>query len=304
MQKNSFLKLQKGDTIAIVSPSGFILPEYIDGAVRVLNKCGFHVLVGKYAKNIHGRYAGDVQQRVEDFQWAINNPNIKAILCARGGYGAIQIIDKIDFSILKKHPKWLIGFSDITVFHSALSNLKIPSIHASMAKHLTEALPTDDTVVFLQHILEGKYPTYQTNIHPLNKLGKTTGTLVGGNLSVLYGLRGTPFDIKPKGKILFIEDLNEKPYHIDRMMNNLKIGGILKNISGLVVGQFSEIQEDESMLKSISEIISDAVQEYNYPVCFNFPSGHVSQNMPLIFGTKVDLNVSNQNVSLNFNIAE
>ena len=283
--------------IAIVSPSGVIDEMYIDGAVARLSAWGFEVVVTPHARGKYGRFAGTPEERLEDLQWAVNQADISAILCSRGGYGAVQIVDKIDFSPLKKHPKLLIGFSDICAFHSVLTNMKIPSIHGIMAKHLTELNENDLPMVMLRQMLLGKTPQYKIPPHQLNRNGIAEGILTGGNFSVLYGLRGSKFDIKPQGKILFIEDLSEKPYHIDRMMHNLKIGGILEKLSGLIVGQFTEFEEDELMHKTVYEIIAGCVANYNYPVCFNFPAGHVKNNLPLIFGKKHELNV-HDNVKL------
>ncbi len=280
-------------SIRIVSPSGAIDGRYIDGAKQVLQKWGFNVSEGLHARDRYGRFAGTQADRIADLQAAINDADIDIILCSRGGYGLAQIIDKIDLKPLCRHPKLICGFSDITVLHSALGKLDLPSVHSIMAKHLTE-LPKDaEPKLQLQNILQGQKPTYEISSHRLNRQGMAQGNLRGGNLSVLYGLRGTPYDFQPENTILFIEDIAEKPYHIDRMMQNLKLGGILQRISGLVVGQFSDCDEDPLMMRSIEEIISDAVSEYSYPVCFNFPAGHVAQNMPLIMNTEAELCVKN-----------
>lgn len=280
-------------SIRIVSPSGAIDGRYIDGAKQVLQKWGFNVSEGLHARDRYGRFAGTQADRIADLQAAINDADIDIILCSRGGYGLAQIIDKIDLKSLCRHPKLICGFSDITVLHSALGKLDLPSVHSIMAKHLTE-LPKDaEPKLQLQNILQGQKPTYEISSHRLNRQGMAQGNLRGGNLSVLYGLRGTPYDFQPENTILFIEDIAEKPYHIDRMMQNLKFGGILQRISGLVVGQFSDCDEDPLMMRSIEEIISDAVSEYSYPVCFNFPAGHVAQNMPLIMNTEAELCVKN-----------
>ena len=289
----------KNKRIAIVSPAGAVDGKYIAGAAARLAAWGFEVVVAPHARGEHGRYSATTQGRIDDLQWAINQENITAILCARGGYGAIQIVDKIDFSPLKRHPKWLIGFSDITVLHSALLHGHFPSIHGVMAKQLTENAPSEMPVEMLRQILLGTKPAYRIAPHKLNRNGTARGILTGGNLSVLYGLRGTKYDIKPRGKILFLEDLSEKPYHIDRMMHNLRLGGILENLSGLIIGQFTDIEEDEAMLKTVYEIIADAVADYDYPVCFNFPAGHVTYNLPLILGTKHTLTVNAKEVLLN-----
>ncbi len=290
------IKLKKGDKIMIVSPSGVIKPEYVWGAVKFLHDSGFEPVVGDSALASCGRFAGTPDERIADMQRAIDDASVKAVLCSRGGYGAVQIVDKLDFSSLKTNPKYLIGFSDITVFHSALTNMKIPSVHASMAKYMTE-YPQEEPQQKLLGILGGKKMKYEVPPHPLNRQGVAKGVLTGGNLSVLYGLRGTPYDIRPKGKILFIEDLSEAPYHVDRMMNNLRLGGILKQISGLVVGQFTDMTPDDRM-KNVYEIIADAVADYDYPVCFDFPAGHVPQNYPLLMGARCKLAVTEKSVVL------
>jgi muramoyltetrapeptide carboxypeptidase len=292
------LPLQPMDKIAIVSPSGAVNPAYIDGAAARLGEWGFEPVVFPNANNIYGRYAGTISERAADLQQAINDPAIRAILCSRGGYGAIQVIESVDFNLLIRNPKWLIGFSDITVFHAALSGLNIASVHGIMAKQLTENAPQSKPVSSLHEILTGKLPSYSlaSHHHPLNRTGQAKGKVIGGNLSVLYGLRGTKYDFLPAKSILFIEDLSERPYHIDRMMRNLQIGGMLEKLSGLIVGQFTEIEEDPLMFKTVYEIIADAVSDYDYPVCFNFPAGHVEQNFPLVMGASATLEVTEKDV--------
>lgn len=292
--------LQKGDRIHIVSPSGAIQSELIDGAKSTLEKLGFNVTIGKNAKNEFGRYGGTETERISDLQEALDNSNIKGILCSRGGYGVSQIIDKLDFSAFCSQPKWLLGFSDITVLHSAINNKEIASLHSIMAKHLTELSPASDQTSMLLDILSGNFPTYKINAEELNRNGKATGKIIGGNLSVMAGLRGTPFEPEYENNILFIEDIGEKPYHIDRMMQNLRLGGVLKKISGLIVGQFSDCDEDPLMGKTIQEIIASSVEDYNYPVCFNFPAGHVEYNLPLILGLNATLEVSSKQVILHY----
>jgi len=286
--------------IQIISPSGFIEPKYIDGAKRVLASWNFTPSEGKFAREQYGRFAGTEQQRIHDLQSALDNPNVDAILCSRGGYGLAQIIDKIDFSKFRKNPKWIIGFSDITILHNAISALGIPSLHAIMAKHLTELPANSPSVAMLKQILFGEKPTYTISPHSLNKQGKAVGKLIGGNLSVLMGLRGTRFDLNYKNNILFLEDIGEKPYHIDRMMQNLRLSGALSQISGLIVGQFSDLEEDPLMHATVYELIANSVKEYDIPVCFNFPVGHVDENLPLIVNAEVCLDVSDEQVLLKY----
>lgn len=294
-----FLKLS--DQIRIISPSGVINPEYIDGATKVLSSWGLNVSEGLYTRTEYGRFAGTPEQRIADLQQALDDPSVKAILCSRGGYGLAQIIDKIDFSGFMKSPKWLIGFSDITILHNAITNLGIASIHSIMAKHLSELPHDSDQVIHLKDILVGNVPTYHFLGHPNNRTGQAQGKLVGGNLSVLMGLRGSEFDMRSEKAILFIEDIGEEPYQIDRMIQNLRFSGTLENLSGLIIGQFSDCKEDSLMMQTIQEIILNAVNEYDYPVCLNFPAGHIEYNLPLILGGKVDLNVLEEMVDLSFN---
>jgi len=292
--------LMPNDQIRIVSPSGNIEPKYIVGAKKTLSSWGLNVTEGKFARTKYGRFAGTEAQRIADLQEALDDPSVNAILCSRGGYGVAQIIDKLDFSTFAKSPKWLIGFSDITILHNAISNLGIASIHGIMAKHLTQ-FPADSIhVQKCREILFGQMPTYVVPKHRLNKVGIAQGKLIGGNLSVLIGLRGSQFDLDYKNNILFIEDIAERPYHIDRMMQNLRFSGALAQLSGLVVGQFSDCDEDPLMKKSVAQIIASAVSEYDYPVCFNFPAGHVDNNFPLKLGETVQFEVTKRAVILTF----
>lgn len=290
--------LQYSDQIRIVSPSGTIDQSFIDGAKKVLTNWGLTVTEGEFARSAYGRFGGTKEQRIADLQAALDDPNVKAILCSRGGYGVAQIIDKLDFTAFSACPKWLIGFSDITILHNAITNLGIASIHGIMAKHLAELSPESEQIQQLKAILVGEHPAYNIPAHPQNRCGKATAKLIGGNLSVLMGLRGSQFDLPFKNNILFIEDISEKPYHIDRMMQNLRFSGVLQQLSGLVVGQFSDCDEDPLMKQTITEIIYSAVAEYTFPVCFDFPAGHVDYNLPLVLGTEVSLNVTVENVQL------
>jgi len=292
--------LKPNDQIRILSPSGTVNPEFIDGSIKVLKAWGLTVTEGKYARAEYGRFAGTKEQRTADLQHALDDPSVKAILCSRGGYGLAQIIDRLDFTAFAISPKWLIGFSDISILHTAISNLGIASIHGIMGMHLSK-LPVDsEQVQNLKNILFGKPLVYNIPGEPNNRIGKVRGILIGGNLSVLIGLRGSKFDLKYQNAILFIEDVGEKPYQIDRLIQNLRLSGILGQLSGLIVGQFSECGEDPSMMQTMQEVILAAVNEYDYPVCFNFPAGHVDYNLPIILGAEVSLNVSRNGVELIF----
>ena len=292
--------LLPNDQIRIVSPSGAIDPIYIDEAIKALTSWGLQVTEGEFARAEYGRFAGTTKQRIADLQTALDDTEVKAILCSRGGYGVAQIIDKLDFTKFIANPKWLIGFSDITILHNAISNLGIASIHGIMAKHLTELPATSELVLGLKDILFGTLPYYKIPANELNRIGNAQGKFIGGNLSVLAGMIGTPFDLPYDGNILFIEEIAEKPYHIDRMMQNLRLSGALAKISGLVVGQFSYCDEDPLMKMSIAEIIAEAVKEYHFPVCFNFPAGHVDYNLPLVMGDKVKLAIYKSDTSLTY----
>ena len=267
--------LQKGDKVVIVSPSSKIDQQFLKGAKKRMESWGLKVAIGKHAGSSSGRYAGTIKQRLKDLQDAMDDPKVKAILCSRGGYGAVHLIDKIDFTAFCEHPKWLLGFSDITALHNLFQN-------------------------YLKDILLANIPSYMCEKHKLNKQGTAQGVLHGGNMAVAYGLRGTPYDIPAEGTILFIEDVSERPHAIERMMYNLKLGGVLEKLSGLIIGQFTEYEEDCSLGKELYAALADLVKEYDYPVCFNFPVGHVTHNLPLINGAKVELVVGKKNVELKF----
>lgn len=293
--------LRQGDQVAIVSPSGKIDKLFLDGAKKRLESWGLKVVIGKHADGSSGRYAGTVKQRLNDFQTAMNNPEVKAIFCSRGGYGAVHIIDQLNFANFREHPKWMMGFSDITALHNLFQQNGFASLHAPMARHLTVEPEDDPCTVHLKNILFGQLPSYTCETHKLNRAGTATGILRGGNMAVFYGLRGTPYDIPAEGTILFIEDVSERPHAIERMMYNLKLGGVLEKLSGLIIGQFTEYDEDRSLGKDLYGALADLVKEYNYPVCFNFPVGHITNNLPLIEGAEVKLTVDKKmKVTLKF----
>ena len=292
--------LRAGDNIHIVSPSGCIHSDFIDGATKLLSSWGLKVTEGKYACTAYGRFAGTKDERAADLQQALDDPNIKAILCSRGGYGLAQIIDKIDFTSFAKSPKWLIGFSDITILHNAIARFGIASVHGVMTKYITELPEESDQIMSFKNLLFGTPSNFSIKPEAENRPGRAVGKLIGGNLSVMMGMRSTPFDLDFHNNILFIEDVGEKPYQIDRMMQSLKLSGVLKQISGLVVGQFSEYDDDPLMMQSVAEIILAAVSEYDYPVCFNFPAGHVDYNLSFILGEQVELVVEADGARLNY----
>ena len=287
--------LKLNDKVVILSPSGKIEAQWVEGLKELLESYGLVVSVSEHTLCENGRFAGTDEDRIADLQAAVSAPQVRAIFCSRGGYGLARIIDKIDFTPLVENPKWVVGFSDITALHNALGRVGVASIHGIMAKHITlkaEGLEN------LMSMLFGRDVNYEIPAHEFNKKGEATGELVGGNLSVLYGLRGTPFDIDYRGKILFIEDLSERLYHIDRMIQNLRLGGVFRQIKGLVVGQFTDIDEDDSFPGGVYGVISEAVKGCNIPVCFNFPAGHVDNNQPLKMGAEYSLKVTNEKTIL------
>ena len=228
----------------------------------------------------------------------LDNPDIKAILCVRGGYGTVRIIDDIDFSHFQKNPKWLAGFSDITVLHSHIHKLNVASLHSTMP--ISFSSNTTESIMSLKDALFGKHLSIKIDLHPFNRFGEAKGQIVGGNLSILYSLMGSPSDLNTDGKILFIEDLDEYLYHIDRMMMNLKRSGKLSNLKGLIVGGMTKMNDNTIPFgKDAESIIKDVVSEYNYPVCFGFPAGHIKDNRALKLGVIAELKVDKQS-SLNY----
>jgi muramoyltetrapeptide carboxypeptidase len=291
--------LQKGDTVAIVSTARKISSDKIIPAIKLLENWGLSVAIGNTIGAEEHQFAASHEKRIEDFQQLLNNPNIKAIWCARGGYGTVRLIDKLDFSEFKKHPKWIIGYSDITVLHNHIHNLGIETLHATMPINIENN--SKQSIETLKKSLFGKNLFYEIPADEKNKLGNATGELVGGNLSVLYSLLGSKSSIKTKGKILFIEDLDEYLYHIDRMMINLKRNGYFSNLKGLIVGGMTNMHDNEIPFgKTAEEIILDIVSEYNFPVIFDFPAGHFDDNRALILGRKIELNVTPEKAMLKF----
>lgn len=286
--------LQKGDRIRIVAPAGKVQKDKVLPGIELLQDVGYEVLIGKHVFDRNFQYSGSDQQRAADLQEAINDNQTKAIICARGGYGSVRIIEKLDFSPLLKNPKWLVGFSDVTVLHSILNKLGLASIHGAMpAFFLENKKPTRSFLSLIELLSTGKSQV-ETAVHSLNRAGTCSGELVGGNLSLLYSLQGTPWQLETSGKILMIEDLSEYLYHLDRMMQNFRLTGQLKNLAGLVVAAFSEMQDNESPFgKSACEIIQDAVMDYHFPVCFDFPVGHIPRNLSLMLGAQYRLEVEN-----------
>lgn len=294
--------LKKGDAIGLVCPAGYMSSQKVAECIRVLQEeWGYHVKVGTTVGSDSTTYfSGTDEERLTDFQQMLDDDEINAVLCARGGYGTTRIIDKIDFKKFKKHPKWIIGYSDITLLHCHLySNYYISSLHAPMASAFNDAGYVNRFVQSLRDAMEGKKAKYVTETHEFNKKGEAIGEVVGGNLSMLVHAIGTDSDIKTKGRILFIEDIGEYSYNIDRMFYQLKRSGKLKNLAGLIIGGFTQMKDTERPFgQTVYEIIKDIVNEYEYPVCFNFPVSHDKENYALKIGVGYKLKVTKSKVTV------
>lgn len=286
--------LKPGDTIGISSPAGYITLEQIQSSVVQMESWGFNIKIGETIGKRDFTYGGTDEERLADFQRMLNDPGIKAIMCARGGYGFVRIIDQLDFSEFKRNPKWIIGFSDITVLHCHLAkNFGIASIHSKMCNSFPDdwakAEPLQiETILSIKNALIGEEMGYSALVNSKNRFGKTDAILVGGNLSIIETLAGSPSDLDTKDRILFIEDTGEYLYSIDRMLWNLKRSGKLKNLKGLIVGGFKVKPDDagEEFGKNIYDIVLEKVKEYTYPVAFDFPVGHQRNNFALKCGVK------------------
>lgn len=293
--------IKKGETIGIVSPAGKVDKSIIDLAISVIEKKGYKTQIGKNTLNINNQYAGTDEERASDLQEMLDNPSIKAILFSRGGYGCARLLNKLKLTKFKKNPKWIIGYSDITALHTFFFvSSKTESIHGIMPKSFTDN-NIDESIQSFFNIIEGKKTHYKIPNHPFNNYGKSSGILIGGNLSVLYSLRGTPYDIDTKNKILFIEDVNEYLYHIDRMMMNFLLGNKFNNLKGLIIGGFTDVRDNPIPYgKTAYEIIAEYTKNLKIPVVFDFPAGHKKPNLALIIGRKINLNVSEKNTELEF----
>ncbi len=293
-------RLHKKDIIGIAAPARKISINELQPALDVFKSWNLEVVLASNIHNEYHQYAGTDDQRVKGFQELLDNPEIKAIICARGGYGCVRIIDDLDFSMLKTKPKWICGYSDITVIHSHIfENFGIETIHSTMPINFANNTPA--ALESFKKALFGEKVIYKIPANPLNRQGSAKGVLTGGNLSLLYALSGTSSDIYTQGKILFIEDLEEYLYHIDRMMMQLKRGGKLQHLAGLIVGGMNNMNDNEVPFgASAYQIIADAVSEYNYPVCFDFPSGHIDNNNALIIGREVIFSVDETTATVGF----
>jgi muramoyltetrapeptide carboxypeptidase len=293
--------LKKGDTIGMVCPAGYMPKSKMKTCIEVLQRdWGFRVKEGKTLGNGDNYFSGTDAERLADLQEMLDDPDVKAVLCARGGYGVGRIIDQVDFRHFRKHPKWLIGFSDITVLHAHIHiRYHIATLHAPMAGAFQDGGYKNEYVQSLRKSLTGKQAIYEAAVHPFNHPGKVSGVLVGGNLALLSHLVGTASDLRTKGKILFVEDVGEQLYNIDRMFYQLKRSGKLDKLAGLVIGGFTDCKDtDRPFGKTAYEIIHDLVKEYAYPVCYGFPVSHEKENYALKVGGTYTLSVSRNLVKL------
>lgn len=291
--------LQKGDTIAILATARKNIDDNLKPAIDLMHSWGLEVVIGKTIGLDNNQLAGTDAERAADFQHQLDNPNIKAIWCVKGGYGTVRIIDLIDFTKFKQHPKWIFGFSDVTILHSYINQMKIATIHGAMP--ITVAKATPETIESLRKALFGESLNYELPFDAANKLGNAKGEIVGGNLSILYSLMGSNAQIDCKGKILFIEDIDEYLYHIDRMMMSLKRCGCFEGLNGLIVGGMTKMRDNEIPWgKNANQIIEDVTKGYSFPILYNFPAGHFRDNRALIFGKQVSLELNEKNSKLTF----
>jgi muramoyltetrapeptide carboxypeptidase len=290
--------LASGDLIYITAPAKAIEKEHVDFAVAFFENAGFRVLVSKNCLGQHHYFSGTDEERLEDLQYGIDHPEVKAIVCARGGYGCVRIVDRIQWASMLREPKWMVGFSDVTVFHQHLQRFNLPSIHGSMVLNFKDN--SHEALNTLLMALKGESFSVAATSN-FNKSGSAEGTIVGGNLSIVYSLIGTNNQPDYSDKILFVEDLAEHLYHIDRMFYALNKSGILDKISGLVVGGMTELEDTATPFgMSVEEIILAHFQYRNIPIAFGFPAGHLNDNRALILGKKVRFNVEGTTSELRF----
>jgi len=291
--------LKKGDKIAIVCPAKK-LPKPIDNAIALLKSWGLEVIIGDSVYASHHQFAGTDKLRTNDIQRFLDDSSIKAIICGRGGYGTIRIIDALDFTEFKKNPKWFIGFSDVTILLShIIAQTETQCLHAQMPYTFDES--TEDALSSLKKVIFGEKQIYQYRSEFTNQPGVGSGILIGGNLTLLTMVQGSISEMDFDGKILFLEDVGEQEFSIDRMLRMLKRAGKLRNLNGLIIGAFNEIEEEKiSFGQTADEVIWEVVKDYDYPVCFNFPMGHIENNLSMVLGAEVELTVEKNNVQFKY----
>ena len=281
-----------------MSPSSHIIPERVDGAAAVLREWGYEPIICPHCKGSCGTYSGTIKERLDDLLWAVGEPSVRAILCSRGGYGAVQLLPSLPAELLRRDPKWLIGFSDISALHAAWLQAGVASLHSSMAKLLAEGGTTDPCSRLMLDVLQGRFPKYNVPAHPLNRIGKASGMIAGGNLAVLSALVSTPYDILKPGRILFIEDINEEIYKVERMLHTLRLNGTLARLGGLVVGQFTGHSSPDRNGDTMEQMIARMVAPYGYPVAMGFPIGHIDGNLPIVEGAHATLTTTGSTTTL------
>ena len=293
--------LKKGDKIALISPAGAVEESQLEKGIKLIESNGYEPVLGKhlYTKYSNGyNYAGTEKERIIEMNWAFNNEEIGAIWASRGGYGCQHLLRHVQLSKFKKKPKWYIGYSDNTVVQSFLLKNNFASIHGQTIKTSSFGV-TDESYDLIFDILKGKKPTYSIAQNELNKVGTAAGTLVGGNLALIYALLGTTYSFNFKDKILFIEDIGENFYALDRMLISLDLAGVFRKIKGLIIGGMTNMGDEkdnksyeESFDQFAYKIISERVSKYDFPVAFGFPNGHIHDNRPLMIGANITMNVA------------
>lgn len=294
--------LHEGDTIAIISPSSATDTATINGGIRTLEKWGYRCVVGRNALNDYHGFAGTIDERLSDLLWALREPSVKAIMCSRGGDGATHLLSRLSPDTLRQYPKLIIGFSDITALLCAEARVGVKGIHGSMC-HAINTYEGNDTVSqYLRRMLQGDLPTYSVAPHPLNVEGRAEGIVVGGNLSVYNNLAGSDYDpLLLPGIILFMEDTGEGMSKVDRMLHNMEMRGLLKNVRGIIVGQFSKYKHPENGFDNMYEMLHEYLRHYNIPICYDFPVGHAHlRNFPLLTGAKATLEVTPDGATLRY----
>lgn len=289
--------LKHGDRIAIVSPAGIIKPQLVYITLPVLTDEGWVPYIGEHTFNRHGTYAGTDDERYSDLETALTDPDTRAIICSRGGYGAVHLLDRLNRLSLRDDPKWIVGYSDISALHALMSAHGIKSIHAPMAKHIAEHHGKDEDSRRLFDMLRGENPTVKIKPFDKNRFGKAEGVLLGGNLAVIAGLISTPFNVFRPGSILFIEDVAEPIYKVERILYTLKLNGSLEKLAGLIVGRFTNYVADRDNA-TMEDMIETMVADYDYPVAYNVPIGHVDHNIPMMCSSTVSLTVDSSGVAI------
>ena len=299
--------LRAGDKVALISPSYYTPRENVEKTAEVLRSWGLEPVVGpNVGKVVDGKYAGTVAERISDIRWALSDPTVKAVICNRGGYGTIQLIDQLSFAELKASPKWLVGFSDISTLHGLLTRASVMSIHGTMSSFLAKG-GTDETSTLMRDLLFGKVPHYEVPAHKQNVTGRASGTLVGGNLCTFVPNLGSQADATMgKDLILFVEEVEESMHNIDRQMRILQMNGVLDRCRGVILGEFTdcgtEFKDASGATMSVEAMLHDLLKTYNIPVLCGFPGGHGDLNLPLVMGAPVTIDVRPDGATLEFNI--